>query len=185
MSFSGQILMARNADEPDELVPAQLSLEAPAAATSSIDLAGQLFTQMVAPSATETLVLSGQLQSDDPLDSQYPNISEDGSGTVEAQIIDAQGNAYTVTVTLVKVVDEAERVEYEVVFDKGLETEFRADETVVYLLEPVEGEDSEAQWVLENNGVTAQFFREVDSESSVTVNFELDLAGGMSSMPWR
>ena len=175
---SGQVLMARNAEEPDELIPAQLSLEAPAAATSSINLAGQLSTQSAAPSATETLVLSGQLQSGDPLDSEYPNISEDGSGAVEAQIIDAQGNAYTVTVTLVKVVDEAERVEYEVVFDKGLDTEFRADATVVYLLQAAEGEDSEAEWVLENNGVTARFFREVDSESSVTVNFELDLAGG-------
>ena len=175
---SGQVLMARNAEEPDELIPAQIALEAPAAATSSINLAGQLSTLSADPSPTDTLVLSGQLQSGDPLDTQYPVSGGDAAAQVNAEIIDAQGNSYSVTVTLIKVVEEAERIEYEVVFDQGLPTEFRADETVVYLLEGGEGEDAVSQWVLENNGISAQFSRnESEAETPITVDFILELAG--------
>ena len=175
---SGQVLMARNADDPDELIPAQIALEASAAATTSITLQGQLSTLSTEPAATEVLVLSGELRSDDPVGTTYPDNTGDEPATVTAEIIDAEGNAYSVTVTLVKVVSEAERLEYEVVFDQGLPTEFKADENVVYLLEAPEGDGVTGQWVLDKNEINAQFAREIaEGESQVTVDFVLDLAG--------
>ena len=175
---SGQVLMARNADDPDELIPAQIALEASAAATTSITLQGQLSTLSTEPAATEVLVLSGELRSDDPVGTTYPDNTGDEPATVTAEIIDAEGNAYSVTVTLVKVVSEAERLEYEVVFDQGLPTEFKADENVVYLLEAPEGDGVTGQWVLDKNEINAQFVREIaEGESQVTVDFVLDLAG--------
>ena len=175
---SGQVLMARNADDPDELIPAQIALEASAAATTSIILQGQLSTLSTEPAATEVLVLSGELSNDDPVGTTYPDNTGDEPAPVTAEIIDAEGNAYSVTVTLVKVVSEAERLEFEVVFDQGLPTEFKADENIVYLLEAPEGDEVPAQWVLDNNEINAQFVREIaEGESQVTVDFVLDLDG--------
>ena len=178
---NGQVLMARNAESPDELIQAQIALEAPSAATESVNLAGQLSTQGKDPAATERVVLTGQLSPGDPVDTEYPISSEAEPESISVTLVDTQGKSYSVTVTLVKVTAEEDRVEYEVIFDKGLDTEFTADENIVYVLETIEGpegEEASTQWILVKPEISVQFSR--DSQVGglpATIEFLLDLDG--------
>ena len=129
---TGQRMAARDLNDPDVLVDARILLESAAEQTSMVALSGQLR----APTAEGG---GGVLVGD-----VYPPLTSDADGNLIQEnpltlmLFGDDGVEYPVTVSFLCTLSEAERVEYQVIFNRGEANEFSADNNLAYTLQSVE-----------------------------------------------
>ncbi len=181
-------LAARDPSKPETLIDASITLQNPAQATTA-------------------LRLSGVLDAAAPVGDLYPPYTADATGNqvqqnpITVQLYDAAGNTHDVTVTFVRVVSDTNRVEYDVVFNRGQAGEFKADKKLVYIRDSVSGSTGGAgtpgvpgfgnviggnlpgtlpdalQWRLESPDISATYTTTDAAGATVTIAFDLDVSG--------
>jgi len=162
-------VLARSGQNPAILVQASVNVAAPAAQTSMITLAGSL------PGFDGAVVDGAQ-------NSIYPPLTLNADG-VEIQenpllvtLYDAEGNTHEVTVTLIRVVNGAEQLEYQVLFNRGTAAEFSASSNLVYTLSPDVTDPSTTTWVRQA-GVVSALFEVTASTGPTNLIFDIDVDG--------
>jgi flagellar hook protein FlgE len=169
---SGRRLAARSSEDSDQFQDARIELSSPAQATGAVDFSGRL--NLTAP--------AGDI---------FPPFTTDESGNETQQnpivftLYDETGNAYEVTATFVRVNSEAERIEYELVFNYGMPDQFESSDKVVFLQEPdlsggprsLPGQQQfGGNWVLQSTGLTASYESE-SGGNQVQIRFDVELQG--------
>jgi flagellar hook-basal body protein len=173
---------ARDPSNPATLIDASIVLQNPAQASTA-------------------LRLSGVLDAASPVGDLYPPYTTDANGNavqqnpITVQLYDAAGNTHDVSVTFVRVVSETNRVEYDVVFNRGQAGEFKADKKLVYIRDGVPGNTGvpgagglpgtgntgalvdALQWRLENGDISATWTGTDAAGAALTINFDLDVSG--------
>jgi len=173
---------ARDPSNPATLIDASIVLQNPAQASTA-------------------LRLSGVLDAASPVGDLYPPYTTDANGNavqqnpITVQLYDAAGNTHDVSVTFVRVVSETNRVEYDVVFNRGQAGEFNADKKLVYIRDGVPGNTGvpgagglpgtgntgalvdALQWRLENGDISATWTGTDAAGAALTINFDLDVSG--------
>lgn len=197
---SGQRMAARDLDDPAVLVDARIVLESAAEQTTTVVLSGQL---SVPAAAFQGGVAVGDV---------YPPLTTDADGNLlqenplTVSLVDDDGQTYAVTVSFLCAVSDADRVEYQLIFNRGEGDEFSADRNLVYTLatpitddvvidpsSPLAGLALKASifdlpatintpslWTLSDTAVSARYVATVDGKS-VDIDFALDLNGTESS----
>ena len=173
---------ARDPSSPATLIDASIVLQNPAQASTA-------------------LRLSGVLDAAAPVGDLYPPYTTDANGNavqqnpITVQLYDAAGNTHDVSVTFVRLLSDANRVEYDVVFNRGQANEFKADKKLVYIRDGVPGNTGvpgaggllgggntgalvdALQWRLESGDISATWTGTDTAGAALTINFDLDVSG--------
>ena len=173
---------ARDPSSPATLIDASIVLQNPAQASTA-------------------LRLSGVLDAAAPVGDLYPPYTTDANGNavqqnpITVQLYDAAGNTHDVSVTFVRLLSETNRVEYDVVFNRGQANEFKADKKLVYIRDGVPGNTGvpgaggllgggntgalvdALQWRLESGDISATWTGTDTAGAALTINFDLDVSG--------
>jgi flagellar hook protein FlgE len=159
---SGDVVLARNAESPDSLLNASIAVSSPAQATASLVISG-------------ALALFEDESGSVPTSDIFPPVTDQDTGSgiqdnpIRAVLYDQSGAQYDVAISLVRVDSQAERVEYQVVFNRGQPDEFSADRNLVYVLDTATGVDA---WVLQAGNPRATYVVSNDQASTV-IRFEI------------